>query len=225
MRRPPEISNRLKQHGRPKPKLGVSDWQERWKRGDYNRLKLWQIAWGLLRHSDEYWYNWAFDIGPRWAEDWSVVVPATDTSEWARRYGLRHAVDPALSAFEILENPFRSASEADQQVYRGPREVNVVLRPNQAMMIIDLSRPIAPQLAAAKRRLPPRSRKSPRLRRNKYPQYVCALDGKAAGASIVALGRVLYPKLAIYLRKDQANNDLRAAQALGWSGYQFIARR
>ena len=224
-RLPRELLNELRADSRPKPELGVSDWRERWKAGTYKRLvsEPWRIAWGLLRHSDDYWYNWAFDVGPRMARD-GATIPAvpTDTTEWARTYGLRHALDPALNAFDITENPFSSGRE---RIYRGPREVNVVLSPNQVIVVVDLSWPLGAQLDAAKRHLKPRSRPSrQRVRNDKYAAYVCALDGKAAGASWAEIGRVLQPKLPAKSRSDTVKNYLRAGAALGYNGYQLIAR-
>jgi hypothetical protein len=93
------------------------------------------------------------------------------------------------------------------------------------MFIMDLSRPIEPQFKATKGLLPPQQRPSRRLRLNKYPQYVCALDAKAAGASIAKIGSVLYPKLEPEARKAQVKNDLRTAQSLAWNGYQVIVQR
>jgi hypothetical protein len=222
----PEAWNRLKQDSRPRPKLGVSDWQQRWKSGDYQRLELWQIAWELLRHSEDYWYNWAFDIGPRWAPDGSVIPQvSSDTEEWGKTYNLRQAVNPSLSAFELTENPFRSTrGQRRLRIYRGPREVNVVLGRNEVIVVMDLSWPLAPQLDAAKRHLAYRPKKSPRLRPDKYPQYVCALDGKAAGASLVEIGKVLHPNLSNTIRKDTVKNYLRAADTLGRNAYRSIAR-
>jgi hypothetical protein len=222
----PEMKELMLQDSRPKPKLGVSDWRDRWERGDYKQLQLWRLAWGLLRHSDHYWYDWAFDIGPRWARDGSVIsVTPTDTTEWARRFGLRYAVDPSLSAFEVTENRFTSMrGQRTLRIRRGPGEVNVVLGPNQAMLLINLSWPLAPQFAAAKRHLASQPRRSPRLRPDKYPHYVCALDAKAAGASLNEIGRVLHPNLSSTIRKDAIKNYLRAAYTLGQNAYRSIAR-
>jgi hypothetical protein len=224
-RLPRETLNRLKQSSRPVPNLGVPHWQERWERGDYQKLKLWQIAWGLLRHSIDYWYDWAFDIGPRRAPDGSLIpMVSKDTTEWAKPYGLRQAINPSLSAFDLTENPFISArAQRSIRVYRGPRELNVVLRPNQALVLMDLSWPLAPQLAAAKRHLD-RPRMPLRLRANKYPYYVCALDAKAAGASLSGIGNVLHRNTLIKSRNERVKNHLRAANSLGTDGYQLIAR-
>jgi hypothetical protein len=209
----------------PKHYCGVTDWQERWRRGDYRFRESWKFAWGFLRHWWQYQEDWAFNVQRRqWADKGLIPPISTDMPEWERNYGLQYALDPALNAFDVANNPLRLVREQSQQVYRGPREATVVLLPNEAMVIMDLSRPIAPQLDAAKRHLPPRSRSSRRLRTDKYPKYICALDAKAAGASNAKIGRVLYPKLRPQSCKDQVKNDLRAAESLSWNGYRLLVR-
>jgi hypothetical protein len=220
----PEDLKLLMEAGRPPPNLGVSDWRQRWEGGAYKQLEPWQLAWGLLRHWDEYWYNWAFDIGPRMTGDGSIIpeVPR-DTTKWAKKYDLQHAINPSLSSFELSANPFRSPRAQRSTIFEGPKEVNVVLRANQAIILVDLSRLIPPQLAAAERCLQPRTLQ--RLQLKIYPRYVCALDAKAAGATYGAIGKVLHPRQdELQARLDRVKKDLRAARSLSASGYGFVAR-
>jgi hypothetical protein len=218
---PPDILEELlMKESRPAVKLGVADWRERWERGGYNQLEPWQLAWGLLRHSDDYWYCWAFDIGPRMSGDGSIIpeVPR-DTREWAEKYDLRCAINPSLSAFDLTENPFR-ATQRHIRIYRGPRAVNILLRPNEAIVLMDLLWPTPPQLAAAARKLP-----SKRFHTKVYRRYVCALDAHAAGATYAVIGEVLHPKLdEPEARLDRVNKDLHRARSVAASGYGFIAR-
>jgi hypothetical protein len=209
----------------PKHYTGVPNWRERWTSGDYKRLMSWQFAWGFLRHSFEYLDNWRYNIASRQMKD-KGLIPPTDESEWEQFFHLRYKLDPALNAFDITENPFSSARDQRRlRIYRGPREVNVVLSPNQVIVIVDLSWPLAAQLDAAKRHLAPRSMTSRRrLRNDKYAEYVCALDGKAAGPSWAEIGRVLHPNLSAKTRSDKVKNYLRAGASLGSDGYWSIAR-
>jgi hypothetical protein len=183
---PPEELKLLLEGSTAPPQLGVADWRQRWEGGAYKQLQPWQLAWGLLRHSDsyadDYWNYWAFD----------VEVPR-DIEELSERYDLRRGINPSLSAFDLTENPFRSTrAERSLRIIRGPKEVTVVLRPTQAIIVLDLSWSIPEQLRAAKPRLRPR--KSPRLRLKIYPRYVCALDAKAAGATFAAIGKGSCPQ-------------------------------
>jgi hypothetical protein len=215
---PPDILEELlMKESRPPINLGVADWRQRWEGGAYKQLQPWQLAWGLLRHSksysDDYWNYWVFD----------VEVPR-DIEELSERYDLQRGVNPSLSAFDLTENPFRSTrARRHIRIYRWPEEVTFVLRPNQAIVLMDLSWPIPPQLAAAKRHLRPH--KPPRLQLKIYPRYVCALDAKAAGATYAAIGKVLHPKQdEPEARLDRVKKDLRAARSLAARGYDFIAR-
>jgi hypothetical protein len=211
-------------HGVSKHYTAVPDWKERWINGDYEQLESWQLAWGFLRHSFEYLENWRHIIVSRQMKD-KGLVPPTDESEWEKRFHLRYKLDPARNAFDITENPFSSGRDQRRlRIYRGPRDVNVVLRPNQVIIVVDLSWPLAPQLAAAKRHLPRRPRSSQRLRRNLYPRYLCALDAKVAGVSWSEIGKVLHPKLSPKTRSDKVKNYLRAGASLGSNGYWSIAR-
>jgi hypothetical protein len=214
---PPQDLKLLMEGSSVPPQLGVADWRQRWEGGDYKHLQPWQLAWGLLRHSksyaDDYWNYWAFD----------AEVPR-DIEELSERYDLRHGINPSLSAFDLTENPFRSTrARRHIRIYRWPEEKTFVLRPSQAIVLMDLSWPILPQLAAAKRYLRPY--KSPRLRLKIYPRYVCALDAKAASATYDAIGKVLHPKQdEPEARLDRVKKDLRAARSLAASGYDLIAR-
>ena len=213
----------MRLRGLPKHYTGVPDWGARWTHGDYKRLKSWQIAWGFLRHSFEYLDGWTHNnLRRQWADKGLIPPILTDMPKWEKSFHLRYTLDPALNAFDITENPFSSGREQRRlRIYRGPR--NVVLSPNQVIVVVDLSWPLAAQLDAAKRHLAPRSMTSRRrLRNDKYAEYVCALDGKAAGASWAEIGRVLHPNLSAKSCSDKVKNYLRAGASLGSNGYWSI---
>src|SRR5262249_42203684 len=114
-RLPQELLNELRAVSIPEHYTGVTNWRERWERRDYKRLNSWRIAWGFIRHSWEYQEDWAFYVQRRrWADNGLIPAYPPDTTDWAKRYHLRYAPDPALNAFEVDENPFRSVHEPNQ---------------------------------------------------------------------------------------------------------------
>jgi hypothetical protein len=122
----------------------VPDWGERWINGGYEQLESWQIAWGFLRHSFEYLENWRHIIVSRQMKD-KGLIPPTDEPKWEKFFRLRYKLNSALNAFDITENPFSSGRDQRRlRVIRGEGEVKVVLRPTQAIVVFDLSWPLAP---------------------------------------------------------------------------------
>lgn len=203
----------------PAAELAVPDWNERWLQDDYKRLAWWQIAWGFLRHLPDYQEDWALDFGARFNADGSLGSPLHDR---AKGYGLQRAIDPSVSAFGLTENPFSSP----ELIILGPKKQPVTLASHEALVRLNLSKPLEPQLRALKRRLPSKPQSRARLRLNKYPAYLCLLDARASSATYAQIGAALYPKKEKDKRRDQLKNERRAVQELqSRRGYIDIALR
>ena len=180
---------------------GVPSWRERWNAGAYKELTPWQQAWGFLRHYSVYRLSWP----PR---------GDSEDEEWAKRFGLVHLINPGTTPFDLEADPFIPIPKAaaKDNVREGPVELR--LTHGQAAIVLDLREPVAPQIAAAKRRLTMQKwRTTRRLHRDKLPYYLAALDAHEAGADLAEIGAVLYPRHPGNAA-EQAKNDLRAANKL-----------
>jgi hypothetical protein len=131
-------------------------------------------AWEFIRRDLFYW------------DDWDSR--ASDDGVQAR-WGLARLYDPAKSAVELGEAlrfvPWQP------RVHQGAHPLRIEVWAPQIAIVFDPSLPMAPQIEAARRRLPKRS---PRLRADVLPTYLRLLDGALAGVRAGEVAKVLYPR-------------------------------
>jgi len=193
-------------------KIEISETIEQWKQ-DHPALR-WDADFSLPDWQNGALYPNLKELTPRkWAWEFRRRNPYY-RMDWFER-NPRAPFDPTKAdvdpAFEVAENYPR--------IHTGPIELS--LSASDAVIVIDRNRPLAPQLAAVKRRNLPRRAKryETRLRSNEYPLYLRVLDARSTGAKPHEIAKVLGKT------RVQIINYLRAADHLTWHGYFFIARK
>jgi len=174
--------------------MGVPDWEARWKREDYQKLTWWQIAWGFLRHLNEYQADWLY-----WGDRFSLT--SADYRPLCASYGLARPVDPGASPFSLADNPFPTR----QLIVLGPTIESVVVASHEALLRIDLSQPIESQLRKLKHQLASKSRTKNRLRLD-LSKALCLLDAEASGATYASIARVLYAEEEVHEQRGKLKN-------------------
>jgi hypothetical protein len=208
----------------------VPDWRDR---NQYTRDRsLQQWAWEFLRRNPEYRLLWREHIEPFYDpifryqdEDVGSVepahgVPVDQQTKLVRRFG--------LDSFPPSPSDDRPPLFAQSGLrYAGEREARILLCPEQIAVVLDLKRPVEPQVAAIrtlivseKKRI---GRKEHRNQKSKFTLYLRVLDGLDAGATHTEIGAALFRKQS----QDQilaAVRDYRdAATKLRDTDYLLVA--
>ena len=203
------------------------------------RLNYCQWAWEFLRRNPKYrewWESLALEIG----DDPAKPHVAGNVSRWVAEnadWGLASLCDPVLDARRcpVVWNPTPNVAVlqpgTDANAYREKR------CPEGQLVLIDLDYPIEPQLEIAGKFLLGAQRllKKPVLkeadyrdRKEKWIDYLRALDGRDGAVTYLEIGEVLWPNLYASdadvrdMLKSKARDTLDQAKALRDGGYRKI---
>ncbi len=204
---------------------GIPDWRNESAYPKRNETSMRSWAWEFLRRNPDYRWTWQEVAAPR------DGLPPSPYHDDPARYGLRAFLDPRRSNAK----PCFLSRRPGTVLHFGPGKFSC--RACDAAIIVDLTRPIGPQLATAATKLKNRAQApqhQSRLRSDMFVKYLRVLDAVdelrtfdtrgRERVSISAIGRVLAancndPKSrSIYVQRWREE-----AESLLWRGYWRIA--